>query len=54
MSGTIALRESVSFAEEAPLGCNVAVGADFKKVNLWMTVMTCSETPWLTMLRNGL
>jgi hypothetical protein len=27
-----ALRESVSFAEEAPLGCNEAVGADFKKL----------------------
>ena len=54
-----ALRESVSFTEEVPLGCalreivsfpeevllgrNQAVGADFKKVNSWMTVMTCSE-----------
>jgi hypothetical protein len=40
-----ALRESVSFAEEVPLGCNEAVGADFKKVNSWMTGMTCSEAP---------
>ena len=28
-----ALRESVSFPEEVPLGYNQAVGADFKKVN---------------------
>ena len=38
-----ALRESVSFTEEVPLGSNQAVGADFKKVNSWITVMTCSE-----------
>jgi hypothetical protein len=42
MSGTIALRESARFTE---LGCNDAVGADFKKVNSWVTVMICSEAP---------
>ena len=40
-----ALMESARFPEEVPLGCNEAVGADVKKVNSWMTVMTCSEAP---------
>jgi hypothetical protein len=46
MSGTIAEAQNAVNTGNIDKCCNEAVGADFKKVNSWMTVMTCSEAPW--------
>ena len=45
MSGTIAGVQNAVNIGNIDKFCHEAVGADFKKVNAWMTVMTCSEAP---------
>ena len=45
MSATIAEAQNAVNIGNIDKICNEAVGADFKKVNSWLTVMTCSEAP---------